>query len=553
MKNICNTIKTNIKQTVINNVWLLCHALAKKKRVLIAASVVIITMALSTGPADNAIASSDKATTTVGLNVNSTITLTGATGTINMTGPLNTTLTAVQTLSVTTNGGGGYILQMEMNNSSTSLFNVLDSSKTCTGVYKCVPTTNNGLASSNGAMSGLIPANAKTLQGDTWGYNFSGATDAPAGTFFTVPAKNNPQVINGANQPVSNHPTYVTYGAYPTSSFPSGNYQNGVLFTATSIDLAAPPTYAKVVDGANFQDVTTNANESCQKLATFTGSNMGAIITMTDSRNGQQYRVAKLPDNKCWMVDNLRLKLADGMVLTAADTDVAADTVVHFTVDGTSAGAALSDLNADGFTTDNELTRDGTSNPEMPNYDAWRQANPNYTYNCKDNVGKNDYGYDSPDRKAYSTISLAKCGYLYNYYTATAATAPQSAFAPGNASGSICPKGWRLPTGWTGVSNLNNDFPLLNAKMLDASATIGSVDPDTYSYWSPTGVWLGALSGSFSTIFDGQGYFGGYWSSTMSSEYSAAALFFVPSNGVNPGDLDGSRNRGYALRCVLRS
>ena len=48
---------------------------------------------------------------------------------------------------------------------------------------------------------------------------------------------------------------------------------------------------------------------------------------------------------------------------------------------------------------------------------------------------------------AYSMNSgNASYGYYYNWYAATAGTGTCS-MSSGNATASICPKGWRLPTG----------------------------------------------------------------------------------------------------------
>lgn len=53
---------------------------------------------------------------------------------------------------------------------------------------------------------------------------------------------------------------------------------------------------------------STTSNITMQN---FTQSNcnamtVGQVVSLTDSRNKQTYRVKKMQDNKCWMVDNLK-------------------------------------------------------------------------------------------------------------------------------------------------------------------------------------------------------------------------------------------------------
>lgn len=66
----------------------------------------------------------------------------------------------------------------------------------------------------------------------------------------------------------------------------------------------------------------------CSALPTFTGSNNEAVIQLTDSRGGttRTYDVAKLQDNNCWMLTNLKLGSTSGTItLTPADSNVASN------------------------------------------------------------------------------------------------------------------------------------------------------------------------------------------------------------------------------------
>jgi uncharacterized protein (TIGR02145 family) len=469
------------------------------------------------------------------------ITLTGATGVVTIAGPLNSTLTTVQSLTVTTNSNQGYYLQIEMNDGSTNLFNALDTGKSCSGGFYCVASTANGLASTDGSLAGLVPGNAKGLAGDTWGYNFSGSSNSPASGFFTVPERNKPQIINSANGAVADHPTYVTFGARPTGNFPSGVYQNSVLYTAVTVEAPVVVGFASTV----LQDVTAT---ECDAAA------VGQIGFMTDSRNGQTYRARKMEDGSCWMIDNLKLELTPGMVLSASNTNVPSDRTVYFTKDGTASGAALPGMTGN-FTTSGYLTRDGYYGSNATSADAWRQVDAGIDSKCQDaNSG------------AYNTASPSGCGYLYNYYTATAGMGT-AAVTSGNAAGDICPKGWRLPRGTSTLWSADNEMDQLNAKMAGFASnqeagyqSDGLIEygwlyysTDKYwKFWSPTGPWQGSLAGVYFSSLQFAGEVGYYWTSSTSSAdvaFNYAIYFDSPSQFIQG---DNVRIMGNLVRCVLK-
>jgi uncharacterized protein (TIGR02145 family) len=304
-------------------------------------------------------------------------------------------------------------------------------------------------------------------------------------------------------------------------------------YTGVGEEIAEPVTYAKIQNGINFQDTTLNQNESCNALT------IGTVVTMTDARNNQQYRVKKMEDNKCWMIDNLKLELTPGMTLTPSTTNVAADTTVYFTQDGTATGAALAGLTGN-FTTSGYNSRDNTDSTTSPNYDAWRQNNPNTNSNCTSGSGT-----------TYNASSITGCGYLYNFYTATAATAPQTQTS-GTATGSICPANWKLPRGYNSSDANQNDFGVLNGYMAGDNAPYqsGSSDSKYTTGWQPSGSWQGVFSGYYYSSLYNQGSYGYFWSSTVNSSTSAPDLYFY-SGLVYPGSSYDGRNYGFAVRCLV--
>jgi uncharacterized protein (TIGR02145 family) len=256
-------------------------------------------------------------------------------------------------------------------------------------------------------------------------------------------------------------------------------------------------------------------------------------ITLKDTRNNQDYRIRKLADNNCWFIDNLKLELEDGMTLTPADTDVATDITVNFDWANFTSGSAAHN---DSFVTGGYLTKSGGSLNTNANYDAWRQANPNNAANCSNGT-------------AYNSASETDCGYLYNFYTATASTAPTAQDAQySTANGSICPAGWRLPSGKIASSGANGDFQNLDFQY-GGAGVYHSGDLDGQDLWLPLGVSQGTFSGYYVGSLANQGVIGSYWSSTVVSATNAHSVSFS-SNVISPGTDNGSRHLGFAVRCM---
>lgn len=254
---------------------------------------------------------------------------------------------------------------------------------------------------------------------------------------------------------------------------------------------------------------------------------VGDIVSLTDERNGQTYRIKKMQDEKCWMVDNMKYKgegitisnIGDGTEgITLNDTDGR-----YNTVDGTN-GAAISGI--------------GTN---------WDKA----FYN---NPMSASYCYGTSIQSSYT-----KCGYLYNWYAATAGTGTYATSTQGtNVSGSICPTGWRLPSAMSdgstatgdGTSYTAADFAVLNASMNAGSLTSGSTTSSYYANWLFTGAWSGVFSSRWDNGFGYQGSLGYYWSSTANSSTYARRLGF-DSPYVYPGNINVDKYLGFAIRCVM--
>ena len=218
-------------------------------------------------------------------------------------------------------------------------------------------------------------------------------------------------------------------------------------------------------------------------------TNYVPTVILRDTRDGNRYTVRKLADGKCWMTENLKIS---GKTLTPADSNVLAN-------------YNLPASSTDGWCATNDSTCINTAN----------------VLNASDQASGGD-----PTHPEYGTF--------YSWDAATAGTGTYST-ASGDTSSSICPKGWRLPTG-----NNAGDLQGLYSKYSSASAMLS-----TGGTIGPQFVLSGGRNGS-STY--NQGSRAGYWSSTAYSNSHVYGLG-IGTDSANPSDYL-LKSRGFAVRCV---
>ena len=292
-------------------------------------------------------------------------------------------------------------------------------------------------------------------------------------------------------------------------------------------------------DPARIETIGSNTTANVN-MQNFTQSNCGAmivgqIVSLTDSRNNQTYRIKKMQDEKCWMIDNMKYK-GEGI------------TIVNIG-DG-SEGIILNDSESRRLNTVDGTNSTATSGTGT-NWDKAFYNNPMVASYC----------YGDSIQSSYT-----KCGYLYNWYAATAGTGTYAISASGtNVSGSICPTGWRLPSATSdgtsptasGTSIVAADFPVLNASMNAGSLASGSTDSSYYADWQFDGDWSGVFSGAWGPNgrLEAQGSGGYYWSSTSRNTSMVRPLIFFADSAVYPGTMSNSyglyQYDGEAVRCMM--
>jgi hypothetical protein len=245
-----------------------------------------------------------------------------------------------------------------------------------------------------------------------------------------------------------------------------------------------------------------------------------AVYTLTDSRDNQTYKVARLKDGKCWLLDNLALDLTNSTVLNGMNEN---NTHASNTTLGYLKGTTTRDPSTDA---NGQYATAGVAN--------WTSS---YSYSAP---LANLTNKDVVPTDATSTAGGYKVGGYYNYCAASAGSycygnGTSEGTSSGNATEDICPKGWRMPTG-----NTSGEYQVL----------YNNASYNTYAnYRSALRLPLSGYFGSSSVI--GQGSGGTFWSSTRSNNYFMYYLSLDTSN-VYPA-ISCSRTGGNSVRCVLGS
>jgi len=420
--------------------------------------------------------------------------------------------------------------------------------------------------------------------------------------------------LAGTNFPTTTTGTTITIGGTPCASIRLIDTNNAICVLPNK---PTGSTYPVVITSAALGKSNTN------RTVTYDGSNKGNMqdfsqtnctamlvgLTQiyTDTRNNANYRVKKMLDNKCWMIDNLAYRgdplnedntYGDTHSLdfhTACGTDYWNDSVVS-TCNGPTTW--LSNNNTRRVTTNNftggdlnDRVGNNIQNTEANFYpsstsvqctdsatssDSMRSVCISYLYNWCAVVGLdsttnptcNEVREDSTvDDSNGSTTGgnvntgmadagiVGKPGGIGGESKGNNQAANQAGVAATN--GSICPAGWRLPVGRVGASdNTYNEFAILNGAMFtlgqDLSPDNTNDGPTRAINWYPGGSFSATSSGYFNYA---QGLFvqsrySYYWSASLNSATSAQMMNLNTDN-VSPGTPTASKSGGLAVRCVL--
>jgi uncharacterized protein (TIGR02145 family) len=360
----------------------------------------------------------------------------------------------------------------------------------------------------------------------------------------------------------------------------AGTYGVGVTTSGGSDTLATAFTATTV------QYMQTFALSSCNSMAT------GATTTLTDARDSKQYTVRKMPDGKCWMIDNLAY--VGGGTTTYGDTVTGSSVAFNATMPTTN-GTLYEVTGAFGATTISAWTTAATAQRLVMNNSVGRNGVYNGTActtgtvtgaSPMDSTCGNQYLYNFCAANGLDAGTTPTCAAAADTTTGTGMSAAGIVGKAGGVGGeskgsggsSICPATWRLPVGRVGsantqAANTSNEFMLLMFSLnAGAVGSIPSTTATSYTtgymgYYQPTGTSIGAGttgagtgSNAFGTVTAGffspssglsnQSTAAYWWSSSLySSTYGANQG--VNSSNVYPGTNYVNKYYGFTVRCVF--
>ena len=474
---------------------------------LIAAGLVGITacsgIIMASAYADTPASSSSSANASITVSNTINLTLTGGDLVIDNLTPGSFSDSNIITAAITSNSPYGYHL------SATA--------GTSTGTTSLVNTADSNFSFAN------LSTNKATLNDfsdNTWGYSYStdNGTTWISGDYGSALSGYNGLALDNDDS-----------GATGTTLYNNDSYagSTAVKFKigAKSATTQAAGTYTGTV---NFYAVTNPKpvfymqDMDATKLAQLMPSVEDTAI-LTDKRDEQEYRVAKLKDNKYWMVENLNL--AGSTALSADDTDVTSAYI-------------------ESFSTSNNLTKtDNTIVLPASNTSGFDTDNYSYIYNSGNKTNCGASGQNTP---------------CYSYYSWDAATLGSGRTIPTidiDAKQSICPKGWRLPRSRSTSDvewQTQNDFYVLAYQYgLDTTTSTGESDGDFYDNAGPGTTPNFLLAGGlYNGLVGNAGSFGNYWSATSNYNGTLANSMTFNSSYITSQAQD-VRKFGLSIRCLF--
>ena len=420
-------------------------------------------------------------------------------------------------------------------------------------------------------------------------------TAAPTASTQYKPVTDTATQMTSTETAGTNNAYKLAFGTMVNTEIPAGTYQRQVLVSVVAnpleVDSLSAMTY--------MQDMTP---EICEHSAE------GETTQLIDSRDGNKYWVAKLKDNRCWMVQNLALTFSDTVPekdgikyvskLTSADSDIGqkknvAGTMMNENYTGDTEWSFTTGqykMTNTEFSVPAAQTNPPQTATRSWNLGKWVLATPLLTTSCGDvnniatctKVGFVDVSDSSKFQPGYTattgnwqganatnnTLVAVNCtawsgsgtskictagtydehyliGNYYQFNTATAGSG--GTITNADAPNSVCPKGWMLPTAGSQADNKSGSFQNMLVKYGLASAVSAgqyNIAADPL-YFVRSGVVHPANSAG---TFRNAGLNGNWWSSRAYS--STTHAYHLHFNTSVDASHDSHRYAGFPLRCL---
>ena len=286
-------------------------------------------------------------------------------------------------------------------------------------------------------------------------------------------------------------------------------------------------------DSTKVATLCSTGNGSLTQTPTDGTANITSISALTDQRDNETYAIAKLSDGNCWMIENLRLE----------------NTAAH------NSDGSL----AQGYGTSSTFGNfSGLADPEAPSQFGGYNTNNLYSTNGNNDtigIGSSNFNYriprynntnnqinsanrpQNPTTNSNTNNSTNAGMYSYgNYYTWHAAIADTTQYVQEtHNTTSICPAGWRIPTGDT-----SGEFSTLYST---ANGNYTVLRNFPYNF-----IFSGYIS-EYSVAH--RGSYGYYWSSTAGTNIDKAYMLEINQyQTINPGTGSGTMPDGLTIRCI---
>ena len=175
--------------------------------------------------------------------------------------------------------------------------------------------------------------------------------------------------------------------------------------------------------------------------------------TVVDSRDGTEYRIARLADGNCWMLDNMALDLTDSTVqanLTPSTTNASAQALSCLKTGSYGGNTCTTPYSSDAVRRSWVSSDDYTTAPMIATDSV--SSGVTCTSGSSSTCPHNDGSWSSTDIVSISNppeLSSVQ-GKIGVYYSFCAASAGSFCSHPGDSTdyytGDICPTSWRIPT-----------------------------------------------------------------------------------------------------------
>lgn len=251
----------------------------------------------------------------------------------------------------------------------------------------------------------------------------------------------------------------------------------------------------------------------------------GSVTALTDSRDGNTYAVAKLADDNCWMIENLRLDNAPELS----------------TLNTNNPSLPLTNI----YSVTQPITSNHLSSTTNPFESDWCAS---YRSSCIDKsmlaTNNTIFASTAVNGMADDNIDVYSYGNYYNWYSATTGNGTYNK-SSGDTDGDICPAGWHLPTnGRNGPAEFNALDIAMGGIGYNQNTTEAS---RRWRKWPNNFVFSGYVNGG--SVSD-RGLFGYYWSSSTNSRDGAYSASFS-YNYADP-TYGNDKYDGLTVRCITQ-